>query len=177
MATEENKVVQINYDNYAAEMEVEKNHVQEKLTSLEVKLVDLELKERMINGIITRTNASLEHMDPTNFKWVGQTQTNLMKQIENLGLVKDIIIKYEDMILKYRNIMISIAEKKITNRVKIVNLQKEEAKQENNIGDLMVSIQDMLNGVPRDGPIDVPAQENSQLFLSSIEEELEKDGY
>ena len=178
MANTESNIVEINYNNYSAEIEVEKNHVQEKLTALEVKLVDLELKERMINNIITRTNASLEHMDPTNFKWVGQTQTNLMKQIENLGLVKDIIIKYEDMILKYRNIMIGIAEKKITNRVKIVNLQKEEAKAENNIGDLMVSIQDMLSGKSPEGiPIDVQAQENSQLFLSSIEEELEKDGY
>lgn len=182
MADEQNKMVEINYNNYATEIQEEKTKVQEKLTALEVKLVDLELKERMINGIITRTNASLEHMDPTNFKWVGQTQTNLMKQIENLGLVKDIIIKYEDMILKYRNILIGIAEKKITNRVKIVNLQKEEAKAENNIGDLMVSIQDMLSGKPGAGmggnPIlDVEAQQNSQLFLSSIEEELEEGGY
>lgn len=175
-----NSVVEINYNNYASEIEIEKNHVQEKITALEVKLADLELKERMINGIITRTNASLEHMDPNNFKWVGQTQTNLMKQIENLGLVKDIIIKYEDMILKYRNILIGIAEKKITNRVKIANLQKEEAKQDNNIGDLMVSIQDMLSGKTPEGmgvPMDVDTQENSRLFLSSIEEELEKEGY
>ena len=176
----DNQVVQINYGNYAEEIQEEKAKVTEKLIALEVKLVDLEMKERMINNIITRTNATLENMDPTNFKWVGQTQTNLMKQIENLGLIKDIIIKYEDMILKYRNILIGIAEKKITNRVKIVNLQKEEAKQENNIGDLMVSIQDMLSGKTPEGmniPIDVQAQENSQLFLSSIEEELEKDGY
>jgi hypothetical protein len=167
--------VQINYTEYSKDIEEEKTKVKEKLVSLDNKLVDLELKERMINNIITRTNATLENMDSSNFKWMAQTQTNLMKQIENLGLVKDIIIKYEDMILKYRNILINIAEKKITNRVKIANLEREEEKQDNNITELMSNIQDILAGRSMEG-MEIPS-EQGQLFLSQIEDELEKDGY
>jgi len=172
--------VEINYHDYKEEIVREQTEVQAKINELEIKLVDLELKERMIDSIISRTNATLLNIPADNFKWMGQTQSNLMKQIENLGLVKDIIIKYEDMILKYRNVLISIIEKKITNRVKIVSLQKEEKQAENSIGDLMVNIQDLLSGkapqIEGEGeqPFDPEAQ---KLFLNSIEEELKKEGY
>jgi len=173
----------ININNYNAEIEEDITAISNKIRNLDTKLIQLEIKEQMINNIITRTNATLESIDANNFKWIGQTQANLMKQIESLGLIKDIIIKYEDMILKYRKMLNDIKERKMSNRFKIANLFKEQEESESDVTMVLEEVQKLLNGSStinstknEDGSEGEPNDETN-LFLDSIYEELAENGY
>jgi len=166
----------INYGAYDNDLEDQKTAINAKISSYEHKLVDLEIKESMLNNIITRTNSQLENIDPTNFKWVGQTQSNLMKQIENLGLLKDIIIKYEDMIFKYRKTLIEMNEKSLANRVKVNSLLAEEKKEDDNINTILQNIQNMIDG--NNDKIDLDEDTNIQnKLLLEVQQELEAEQY
>jgi hypothetical protein len=171
----------INYNIYSQDLNTQKAAIQSKIEAHERKLVDLEIKETMLNNIITRTNATLESIDPGNFKWIGQTQANLMKQIENLGLLKDIIIKYEDMIFKYRKVLLEINEKDLGNRIRISTVLQEEKKEEENINTVLADIQEMLKGGVTDTTITSDNQDtqsdSGQLLLQSIEKELLENDY
>ena len=166
----------INYENYSTDLNTQKIAIQEKINNYERKLVDLEIKEGMLNNIITRTNATLENIDPSNFKWVGQTQSNLMKQIENLGLLKDIIIKYEDMIFKYRRILLEINEKDLGNRIKINSLLVEEKKDEDSINTVLSDIQLLLQREPNQDNLDTSTN-SGDLILQNIQQELKDNDY
>jgi len=166
----------INYENYSTNLNTQKIAIQEKIDNYERKLVDLEIKEGMLNNIITRTNATLENIDPSNFKWVGQTQSNLMKQIENLGLLKDIIIKYEDMIFKYRRILLEINEKDLGNRIKINSLLVEEKKDEDSINTVLSDIQLLFQREPNPDNLDTTIG-SGDLILQNIQQELKDNDY
>jgi len=169
----------INYENYSENLDSQRNAIQVKIDNYERKLVDLEIKEGMLNNIITRTNATLENIDPSNFKWMGQTQSNLMKQIENLGLLKDIIIKFEDMIFKYRRILLEINEKDLGNRIKINSLIVEEKKDEDNINTVLSDIQLLLQREPNQNDLEISDNSNnsSDLILQNIQQELKDNDY
>jgi len=169
----------INYNSYSQDLETQKAAIQSKIEAHERKLVDLEIKETMLNNIITRTNATLEGIDPGNFKWIGQTQSNLMKQIENLGLLKDIIIKYEDMIFKYRKVLLEMNEKDLGNRIRINGMLQEEKKEEDNINTVLADIQELLKGGVTDTTLvqDDNNQDSGQILLQSIEQELLENDY
>jgi len=166
----------IDYDDYSNNLNNQKEAIQAKIENYERKLLDLEIKENMLNNIITRTNATLENIDPSNFKWLGQTQSNLMKQLENLGLLKDIIIKFEDMIFKYRKILLEINEKDLGNRIKINSLLVEEQKEEESINTVLSDIQNLLHNTNEasDGS-EINGPEN--LLLQNIQKELQDNDY
>ena len=169
----------INYQEYSNDIEKQKEELNSKINILENKLIDLEIKENMINNIITRTNATLENIDPGNFKWIGQTQSNLMKQIESLGMVKDIIIKYEDLIMKYRKMIIDIDEKKMVNRLKIASLQKEEEEKETALTEVLSEVQEIFKNTSGSEVIpNFNDPNNPQVaLLSSLHDELKQEGY
>jgi hypothetical protein len=178
----------INYGTYSNDLNTQKEAIQIKIDNHERKLIDLEMKETMLNNIITRTNATLESIDPGNFKWMGQTQANLMKQIENLGLLKDIIIKYEDMIFKYRKVLLEINEKDLGNRIRINTLLQEEHKEEDNINTVLADIQELLKNNSEasleqqydenGNKIAMVSEGNPQnVLLQSLEQELLEEDY
>ena len=168
----------INYDNYDNEIVDEQSKIEQKISALENKLLDLEIKETMLNNIITRTNATLENIDPKNFKWIGQTQTNLMKQLESFGLLKDIIIKYEDMVQKYRKLLIDIKEKKINNRLRIASLIKEEEEKESDLTAILSDLQHIIKPNEKNDITEDPTLKTSKnQLLEEIQNELQQEGY
>jgi len=182
----ESKEEIVDYESYSEEVQEDIEAIQNKLNSLQSKLVSLEIKEQIINNIITRTNATLESIDPKNFKWIGQTQSNLMKQIESLGLVKDIVIKYEDMILKYRKMLNDIKERKINNRLKLANLFKESEEKETNVAMVLEEVQGLLasQNIGSNGTSTINTTGENQdssnednPFLNEIIKELKEENY
>lgn len=178
----QDKLGLVRIDDYNDNIQQEARQITTKINSLENKLVKLELKESMIDNIITRTNALLESIDPKNFKWIGQTQSNLMKQIESLGLIKDIIIKYEDMILKYRKMLIDIEEKKVMNRFKLAALYQEEEEKDIEINEILSQVQELLGSSKSQKNNDIKdnstnSQENENPMIETIMQELKEEGY
>ena len=171
----QDNIPEINYDEYNAEAQTQKEFIQNKIQSYEIKLVSLTIKENMLDNIITRTNANLENIDSNNFRLIGQTQSNLMKQIENYGLLKDIVLKYEEAIFKYRKTLIEINEKKLINRIKIQTLIKEEVKEDENINTIMEDLQQLLKGDPGISGNQVTPEGN--LLLEEIQKELDEAKY
>lgn len=173
--TELDNAPTINYKLYSNDLAIQKKAIQAKINNYESKLVDLEIKETMLNNIITRTNSTLENIVPSNFKWIGQTQVNLMKQLENLGLLKDIIIKYEDMIFKYRKILLEINEKDLGNRIRINTVLQEEIKDEDNISTVLADIQNLIKINENGNPAEI--DQSGQLLLQDIQKELQSKDY
>ena len=103
-------------------------------------------------------------------------QTNLMKQLESFGLLKDIIIKYEDMIQKYRKILIDLKEKKIGNRLKIASLMKEEEEKESDLTAILADVQNLISSEKTDFTDNSLKNNNNQL-LEEIQNELQQEGY
>ena len=171
----------IDYGIYSDNLDEQKTAINKKINAYEEKLVSLEMKEMMLNNIITRTNNLLENIDPGNFRLIGQTQSNLMKQIENLGLLKDIIIKYEDMIFKYRKVLLEINEEALNNRVKINQLEKEEKKVEDDVGSVLNEIQHLLSLKSSNSSDNLNSGDETEqgpnLLLQNIEQELIQENY
>ncbi len=122
------------FDNYKDNIEEQKNEINKKINSLEQKLISLQNKESIINSLILKINTELENTDPKHFKAISQIRTTLNKQFETLSLIMDMIIKVEDMIQKYRKMLIDIENKQIDNFIK---LNKEIQMEENDLASLL----------------------------------------
>jgi len=171
---QEESAPNINYNMYSENLGAQTSAIQEKINNHELKLVDLEMKEQMLNRIIMRTNAILENIEPSNFKWIGQTQANLMKQIENLGLLKDIIIKYEDMIFKYRRVLLENNEKDLGNRLKINTVLKEEEVKEDSVTTVLNDLQLLLKN---NAVSETMENDNGNALINELKQELLNNDY
>jgi len=157
--------------NYEKSISEQKIKIDEKITSLERKLLSLNNKESMINNIINKINIDLENIDPKKFSAVAQIRTTLNKQFETLGLIIDAIIKFEDMIQKYRKILLDIENQKINN---VIKMTKEVSEDEADVSKLLLQINQQFNQASQDnrGVID----KSNPLIDESINE-LKELGY
>jgi hypothetical protein len=146
-------------DQYNQNIDHEKNEIIKKIENLEQKLISLQNKETIINSLINKINIELENTNPTHFKAISQIRTTLNKQFETLSLIVEMIMKIEDMIQKYRKMLIDIENSKINNFIK---LQKELGSDENNLIEIFATLNQKL--------------ENSPLAEEALLE-LKEDGY
>jgi len=157
-----------NQDNVFKEYKIEllnqKEKIEEKIKSLENKLVILNNKESIINDIINKVNLELQNTNPTHFKAVSQLRTTLNRQLETLSLVMDMIVKLEDMIQKYRKMLIDMENQKINNYIK---LQKETQEVENDVSKILLQINNQFNEMKKLNP----------AMLEEVNEELKELGY
>jgi len=152
-------------NDYSTEIDKQKNEIINKIASIERKLLSLNNKESIINNLIMKINLDLEKTDPKKFTAIGQIRTTLNKQFETLGLITDMIIKYEDMIQKYRKMLIDIENQKIVNYTK---LNKEEEILENDMSKILLQINNQINNKDNDL--------KSQI-IADAQAELEELGY
>ncbi len=150
--------------NYKNELDSQKDKINDKIRNIESKLIVLNNKESIINTIINKLNIELENIDPKHFKTVGQLRTTLNKQLESLSLIIDMIVKLEDMIQKYRKMIIDIENQKINNFIK---LQKEEQEIEGDISKILLQINNQFNEMKNTNP----------EMLNMASEELKELGY
>jgi len=161
---EENKNDLI-YDGYTNEIDKQKEEINKKIISIERKLLSLNNKESIINNLILKINLDLEKTDPKKFTAIGQIRNTLNKQFEALGLITDMIIKYEDMIQKYRKMLIDIENQKVGNFTK---LKVEEEALESDMSKILLQINNQING---------KTDEPNVGILSDAQKELEEEGY
>ena len=134
-----------NLDLYNENINNEKQSIVKKIENLEQKLISLQNKESIINNLITKINFELENTDPKHFKAISQIRTTLNKQFETLSLIVEMIMKIEDMILKYRKMLIDIENNKINNFIK---MQKELHSEEDNLGDVFALLDQKIEETP-----------------------------
>jgi len=150
-----------------------KEEIQKKILNTEKKLLSLSNKESIVNSIIMKTNMELENIDPKHFKAVGQIRSTLTKQFETLSLINDMIIKFEDLIQKYRKMLIDIDNQGINNFIKF---QKEMKETEETEGDLQSLLEDLNKNIKGSKDITSSCDPHFAL-LQSVQEDLDKEGY
>jgi len=160
MKKENNKV----FDKYQDEIQKQKENIENKIRSLESKLIMLNNKETIINNLINKINLELENTNPNHFKAVAQLRTTLNHQLESLSLIMDMIVKIEDMIQKYRKMLIDIENQKINNYVK---LSKESEEVESDISKILFQINQQFNTLKNTNP----------EILNEAKQELKELGY
>ena len=151
-----------NFDIYDENIEVQKKSINNKINSLEQKLISLQNKESIINSLILKINQELENTDPKHFKAISQIRNVLNRQFETLSLITDMIIKVEDMVQKYRKMLIEIENKKIDNFIK---LNKETASEENDLSILMTTLNDNFKNIGNTSNNQNPLIEDAMLEL------------
>jgi chromosome segregation ATPase len=152
------------FDNYTSELSNQKEQIENKIQNLESKLLSLNNKESILNTIISKIYLELENTDPKHFKAIAQLRTTLNKQLETLSIVMDMIVKIEDMIQKYRKMLIDIENQKIGNYIK---LQKEEQDVETDISKILLQINNQFNDLKTMNP----------AIVNEVENELKELGY
>ena len=149
------------FEFYKENINQQKDEINKKINALEQKLISLQNKESIINSLILKINTELENTNPTHFKAISQIRTTLNKQFETLSLIMDMIIKVEDMIQKYRKMLIEIENKQIDNYIK---LTKEVQQEENDLTSLLSVLNQNLNN-------------NSNPVVEEALLELKEEGY
>lgn len=157
---------------YENNIEKQKQEIEEKIKNLEIKLTILSNKETMLNDIINKINFELNETDPKHFKLIGQLRSTLTKHIESLSLVMDMIFKVEDLIQKYRKMLIDIENQKVNNIFKIL---KEDEEVNEDITEILTTINSLIS---KDSSKNTTAQvDDKSPLLIEVEEELKNSGY
>ncbi len=155
---------------YNLELNSRKRELTQKISSLETKLKKHELKEGMLDRIISQTYTEMDNLTDNQFSLRGQKQSILIKQMEALSILHDTILKYEGMIQAYHKILLDIENNKLNSYIKIVNLKKEESTVDEGIGTIMTELQEMLRQSSGSGPTGSP-------ILDDIKQELSEGDY
>lgn len=151
----------INYNN---EINSQKIDITSKIKNLERKIEGLVVKEGIIIKFINDNNNELQNLESNNFKYIGQKQSIIIKQMEALNILQDTIIKFEDIIFKYRKLLLDIENNKINVYFKAHSIKDEE---EDSFTGMITKIENLLN--QNDG------EDNQNDLLIDIKNEL-KDG-
>jgi len=150
--------------NYNQELSKRKVEILSKIENLEKKIKKHELKEGMLDMIISGTYVELENLKENEFSRRGQKQTVLIKQLEALSVLHDTILKYEDMIQKYHKILMDLENNKFNSYIKIESIKKEEDKADDNLQAVLENIQGMMNN-------------QNISFIDDIKQELTDNDY
>jgi len=131
---------------YNLQMNERKRELIKKVQDLEGKLRKHELKEGMLDKIISTTYVEMDNLGDKEFTRRGQKQTVLIKQLEALSILHDTLLKYEDMIQKYHKILMDIENNKLNSYLKVAGLKKDEEKADEGIGAVLLELQGILKG-------------------------------
>jgi len=160
MAKEKNNKLQ----QYELDISKEKEKIEEKIKVLEKRILSYSLKEEIINDIINKLNIELQNVDPKAFKLISQLRTSLNKNFEALNLITDMILKTEDLIFKYRKMLVDIENQKVNNYIKLL---KETSDTENDVTKILMQINQQFNEIKNtDNPL-----------VHEALKELEEQGY
>ncbi len=154
---------------YTSGLEEIKKDIIQKINHLENKLNKFNIKEGMLDSIIAETHVEMLALKENEFTKRGQKQSILLKQLEALSVLHDTIMKYEDMIQKYRKTLMDIENNKLNAFIKLENLSKEELATENSLSEVLMGLQNMLTS-----PDNSPAQTS---LIAEIEAELHDQNY
>ncbi len=155
-------------NDHSIEISRRRREIQTKIGDLEKKLKKHELKEGMLDKIISITYNELENLGANEFTRRGQKQTALIKQLEALSILHDTIIKYEDMIQKYHKILIDIENNKLNSFLKVESLKKEERTSDDNISSVLLALQEQLKS---------GSSMATNPLIDEIQQELENGNY
>ncbi len=153
------------------ELSIQKKELINKINDLEKKLKRNELKEGMLDRIINETYTEMDNLQSNEFTRRGQKQSILIKQMEALSILQGTLLSYEDMVFKYRKILIDIENNKLNSFLKIENLKKEEKLNDDSISEVLMAIQEQLQS----GSTESTAGVNP--LLAEIQKELEESDY
>lgn len=160
MAKEKNNKLQ----QYELDISKEKEKIEEKIKILEKRILSYSLKEEIINDIINKLNIELQNADSKAFKLISQLRTSLNKNFEALNLITDMILKTEDLIFKYRKMLVDIENQKVNNYIKLL---KETSDTENDVTKILMQINQQFNEIKNtDNPL-----------VHEALKELEEQGY
>jgi hypothetical protein len=149
-------------------LEQRKGEILDKISNLERKINNLNMKEEMLNNIINGTHIELQNLKENEFTRRGQKQAVLIKQLEALSILHDTVYKWETMIQNYHKILIDIENHKINSLIKVENLKREEKETDENLTEVLETLNTHLK--PQD-----EAPKNS--LIDQIQQELEKENY
>jgi hypothetical protein len=115
-----------NLQEYNGSIENLLSDINSKLKDYDIKLNSLKNKENIINTMINRTNLQLEkYYEEKNYKLMGVYNGYILTQMEALGQMQEMIIKFEDQIFKYRKMISDLHNNKLNAHLKI-NVAKED---------------------------------------------------
>jgi hypothetical protein len=156
-------------NDYRQEMDSNRDKIKAKIKNLEEKINKHEFKEGMLDKIINTTYTELENLKENEFAKRGQKQTVLVKQLEALSILQDTIMKFEDMIQKYRKILLDIENNKLNSYVKVTSLKKEENVADESIGAVLSELQTLIKESSTPGA--------SMSIIEEIQNELDENNY
>jgi hypothetical protein len=132
--------------------------------------VTFKTKEKLLNDMVIRTENLLKTTNKDNFKAISVLQSNILKQIEIIGVLYETIIKYEDLVFKYQKMLIDVENHRINGFAKIKATMKDNDKAESESNTLMGEIHDMLTNKS--------STDNTDFSIhDKVDMELKIDGY
>lgn len=166
-----------NLVNYGANLNKQLNYISEKVDGAEKKITALRTKEKIIDDMISRTNALVErYNEEKNYKLAGVNQKAILTQFETLAQVQEMLIKYEDMIQKYIKMSVDIENHKINAYVKLNSSKKEEEKNEAGYEKLMGAMHELMSQA-KDQPEGGPGGPTNPAMLDAVKNQLQLEGY
>jgi hypothetical protein len=155
--------------NYKQNLQIIVHDLKAKIVSLNHKLTKHELKEAILDKIITSTYVELENLKENEFTRKGQKQSILVKQLEALSILHDTILKYEDTIQKYHKILIDVENSKFNSLFRVEALKKEEKNADENIAEILMTLQKNLS--------DAKSGDGLNSLLCEVQQELKDNNY
>jgi len=157
---------------YQKNIGTQKEEIEKKIQNLEKKLMSLENKETIVNSMISKQNMYLESIDPNHFKAISQARNTLNHQFETLSLIIDMITKFEDMIQKYRKMLIDIENQKFSNTIRA---SKEEEQEETDVMHALLMLNEKFQKIQNGETENI--DESSVVLIEDIQKELQEQGY
>ncbi len=165
-----NKEGTFDIHSYSDNINNQKEYIQNKISSCEMKLKGLQTKENIISNMITRQSLSLEkHVEKNNYKLISVSQQQILHFFETLALAQEMLIKYEDMIQKYLKMIVDIENHKINAYVKIKTADKSNKSLEGDNDQLLDYMQKMM--------LQSETSEANTGMTEHIKHELKLEGY
>jgi hypothetical protein len=157
---------------YSNNMHSQQEYIDKKISRAEKKITSLSSKEKIINDIITRTSLLYEKaIEESNYKLIGIHQSNLLKQVEALGQIQEMLSKGEDLIYKYIKMNTDLDKEQANIFIKINNIDKDNDLDDNN---LMKEFHQIVHQFTNDKTID--GKEINDMNMS-ITDKLKLKGY
>jgi len=154
------------FDNelYSQNLNEQVKYIKSKINEADRKITSLKSKEEIINQLISRTNFLIEkYHEEKNYKLENINNDRLLTQFETLNVVHDILNKYEDQVFKYVKMLTDIENHKLNAFVKIKNLKKEEVKNDDDYGQVLQEMHNLLSQPQTAEGLAVQVQESLKL--------------
>ena len=152
-----------------------KEGIETKIRSADIRLTALNIKEDVTNKMMMRTSNYInEYEKSANFKLRSQYETIYIKQTEALSLICEMMMKYEDLIFKYRKMLIDIENHKVQSYTKIKAAEKTIKTDEDSFDENYQGTLKEINKLLQDNSSE---DNKGNPLLQDIQNELKLEGY